>query len=195
MYKLPTIQYTYCMSRKKCPVCTTPMRAIGKQFEVKEDEAYEVGVCPRCEGVWLDKQATRAAVEGRLIAIESPESTESESTESAESAESDESILFSAPIESGGTVDYRTAAFQSLCPDCRKPLESFVLPRTDVELDSCPEHGTWFDKDELESVAEQLERERALDKREIQEMNSQVQKNLAKSVFRGLLRLAFPPRW
>lgn len=39
------------------------------------------------------------------------------------------------------------------CPACRAPMVAWTVGETGVELDSCDRHGTWFDRQELESLA------------------------------------------
>jgi Zn-finger nucleic acid-binding protein len=44
------------------------------------------------------------------------------------------------------------------CPVCSRDLTSIRAAR--VTIDVCPEHGTWFDRDELGRLARNLEYER-----------------------------------
>lgn len=39
------------------------------------------------------------------------------------------------------------------CPDCAEALVEWRVGATEVDLDSCATHGTWFDRDELEQLA------------------------------------------
>ena len=39
------------------------------------------------------------------------------------------------------------------CPHCARPMLRRRVERAQVDLDDCPEHGTWFDRGELQTVA------------------------------------------
>ncbi len=39
------------------------------------------------------------------------------------------------------------------CPDCSKDMTEWTVGTTGVELNSCPDHGTWFDRSEVEALA------------------------------------------
>ncbi len=41
------------------------------------------------------------------------------------------------------------------CPRCKVPLRSLVVG--DATLDTCPEHGLWFDRSELEATIDKLQ--------------------------------------
>ena len=46
-----------------------------------------------------------------------------------------------------------TARGRRRCPRCNRRMRLAVYPRTEVEVDVCPEgHGIWFDGGELEQV-------------------------------------------
>ena len=42
------------------------------------------------------------------------------------------------------------------CPVCHTPMSTVKLEGTDVEVDVCSEHGTWFDRGELQTVVREL---------------------------------------
>lgn len=39
------------------------------------------------------------------------------------------------------------------CPHCSQGMTEWTVGATGVLLDSCPSHGTWFDRDEIEQLA------------------------------------------
>lgn len=39
------------------------------------------------------------------------------------------------------------------CPVCRESMQRSPIARAGVEIDLCPKHGTWYDRDELARVA------------------------------------------
>jgi Zn-finger nucleic acid-binding protein len=42
------------------------------------------------------------------------------------------------------------------CPVCHAPMSTLTLGGTHVEVDVCKEHGTWFDRGELQTVIREL---------------------------------------
>ncbi|MEO7110179.1 MAG: zf-TFIIB domain-containing protein [Polyangiaceae bacterium] len=42
------------------------------------------------------------------------------------------------------------------CPVCHASMSTLTLNGTDVEVDVCNEHGTWFDRGELQTVIREL---------------------------------------
>jgi Zn-finger nucleic acid-binding protein len=53
------------------------------------------------------------------------------------------------------TVEHDAAATLS-CPSCSQALSRVKAPYSWVEIDVCKDHGTWFDKGELERVSRAL---------------------------------------
>ncbi len=47
------------------------------------------------------------------------------------------------------------------CPVCRRPMVRRHVDRARVDLDDCGEHGTWFDRGELQTVARSVAAARA----------------------------------
>ena len=47
------------------------------------------------------------------------------------------------------------------CPDCAKRMRPVRLETSLVVLDHCPDHGLWFDRDELDQVAAEIGRRRS----------------------------------
>lgn len=129
----------------QCPECRAPMvkAAVGK---------LELDQCHRCGGVWLDCGLFEKAAADR---------------------EERGTVLGALPGEQGkaplaaGAVRYRP------CPACGKLMNRTNYGRiSGVILDTCKEHGLWFDKDELRRVLEFIQKG-GLDKsreRQIQEL-------------------------
>jgi Zn-finger nucleic acid-binding protein/predicted RNA-binding Zn-ribbon protein involved in translation (DUF1610 family) len=127
---------------RRCPRCQVNTNAtlIGKT-ELRE--------CPRCEGVWADAAALQqicldreqqVAVLGAAITLTAPEAAQLEN------------------------VRYVP------CPVCRKLMNRVNFARcSNVVVDVCKTHGTWFDKDELRRIVEFI-RAGGLDKARIKEI-------------------------
>lgn len=90
--------------------------------------------CGRCGGIWLDPKGSQLLTQA----------LNSEALALAESAAQQAST----------TVDTHPAGLP--CPLCSRPLVRRTEPCSRVELDDCPEHGTWFDRGELQQVARAL---------------------------------------
>jgi len=48
-----------------------------------------------------------------------------------------------------------------VCPQCHAPLQRYLASSQRIELDHCPQHGTWFDRDEAARLAQALSVDRA----------------------------------
>lgn len=112
---------------RSCPRCRVNTKALvlGKT-DLRE--------CPRCEGIWADGEALQticadreqqAAVLGVATPIQTP------------------------PAGSVEAVRYVP------CPVCRQLMHRVNFARcSNVVVDVCKAHGTWFDKDELRRIVE-----------------------------------------
>jgi Zn-finger nucleic acid-binding protein len=86
--------------------------------------------CGHCGGIWLNREMSE-----RL----------------ARALDSDTLALAdSAAQHARARVD--TAAALT-CPSCGRSLVRRTVANARVEVDACPNHGTWFDRDELQKVA------------------------------------------
>ncbi|MBI4954456.1 MAG: zf-TFIIB domain-containing protein [Myxococcales bacterium] len=92
--------------------------------------------CSACAGVWLDDTAAT-----RLRDNLGPEL-----------------IAFSARAGAYARVQADTSGFAGGCPWCGAPLARYRDHEAGVELDACRGHGTWFDRGEVERVAEAVAR-------------------------------------
>jgi Zn-finger nucleic acid-binding protein len=114
----------------------------------------ELEECERCSGAWL-----KPAIFQRLCAEEERRSAYLGA----------ESAAHEAPHAAVQTVRYVP------CPDCSKLMNRVNFgKRSGVVLDSCAQHGTWFDADELRRVVEfvrdgGLDRARAHERQQLEE--------------------------
>jgi Zn-finger nucleic acid-binding protein len=86
--------------------------------------------CGTCGGVWLDVAACRVVVEG----------TAGELSRLGEVA------------ARHATVKVDTSGGGLFCPLCGETMAPVALPGTSIVLDSCAQHGTWFDAGELRLI-------------------------------------------
>ena len=96
--------------------------------------AVDLRECPRCDGIWADahslqriclEREQQAAVLGAAITIVAP--------------------------EAAGLEKVRYVP----CPVCKKLMNRVNFARcSNVVVDVCKTHGTWFDKDELRRIVE-----------------------------------------
>jgi Zn-finger nucleic acid-binding protein len=89
------------------------------------DRGVQVQACPACKGMWLTP--------AELDQLENE----------AFSNEANKGSLFLVTHESG-----------LKCPVCSNALKRFNYRFFDLELDFCPEHGFWLDKDEDARILE-----------------------------------------
>jgi Zn-finger nucleic acid-binding protein len=106
----------------QCPRCAKPLVDVRSAAKV-------VRVCERCGGVWVDNETA-----GYLARVSDPD-------------------LETAVRRSiGMVVSLGSAARQAsvACPVCEKQTTRIDIPGTVNAVDRCDDHGTWFDRDELE---------------------------------------------
>ncbi len=89
--------------------------------------------CGACRGVWLDSGSARRVAEALPPGVPSLEE------EGARHA-------FAKPAKEAVIV----------CPVCSQTMVRTAVAGAGIELDSCAEHGTWYDKSELQQVAAAL---------------------------------------
>ncbi|MBX3187814.1 MAG: zf-TFIIB domain-containing protein [Labilithrix sp.] len=111
------------MTSKACPACGSRM--------IDAPDAPGAWGCTSCGGVWAGISAAN-----RAASILDP-AVRQLADAAAQNAASTTSRARSAQVRS--------------CPDCRAPLAPRELAA--VSLDVCREHGTWFDRGELQRVA------------------------------------------
>lgn len=179
-------------TRRACPVCGPKHKMISRAFERSGVSILE---CPRCAGIWLshegfdrvrDRARESATVEPSRAAPEHP--------------------------AAAGTK----GALYRRCPECRRFMNRRNYGRrSGVVVDTCKEHGMWFDARELEDVlrwvragGEVRAAERARDEKRARERSQRIALDpaaraagagafesqtdpAARDVFRGLLGVLF----
>ena len=118
------------LSVLKCPRCTIDMKSVMLgQAAVRE--------CERCEGLWLDAPVFKLICDDR----------EHQSIFLGEALGNEHKPQI-APAEQVRYVP---------CPHCRQLMNRVNFARcSDVIVDVCKGHGTWFDRDELRRIVEFL---------------------------------------
>jgi Zn-finger nucleic acid-binding protein len=118
----------------ECPVCgkthALNSRKLGKQ-------AIAILECPACAGLWLGRQAfERIAERARTT------------------ASGDDPLLTAAsPTDLRAARTRQRGALYRRCPECRQMMHRRNFGRrSGVIVDTCKEHGLWFDADELERI-------------------------------------------
>lgn len=89
------------------------------------DRGVQVDACPKCQGMWLTPL--------ELDQLENE----------AFSNEANKGSLY--------ITSYDT---QFKCPVCAAPLKEFDYRFFDLQIECCPEHGFWLDKDEDNRILE-----------------------------------------
>jgi Zn-finger nucleic acid-binding protein len=113
--------------RARCPQCQEMLEIV--------DRATVVGYgCPGCGGIWLDSETT-ARVEQKLDT---------------------QTIQVGEVAASLAQTPFPPHAASPPCPLCEKPMRSHVVPGSDIEVDGCAAHGTWFDRGELQTLIREL---------------------------------------
>ena len=109
-----------------CPRC---------RVDLEERAAHELQLhgCTRCGGVWLQREGVARLGEAlshkTLAAVDSVSGAASRVADEAR------------PID---------------CPQCAEILLRTPIPAAGVSIDRCPDHGAWYDRDELQKVARAL---------------------------------------
>lgn len=115
-------------TQEKCPRCQTPMNAvmIGKT-ELRE--------CPKCEGIWADAASLNKICADR---------------------EEQAAVLgVAGTLHTPGSVDVEQQIRYVPCPVCGNLMNRVNFAHcSNVIVDVCNRHGTWFDRDELRKIVE-----------------------------------------
>lgn len=94
-------------------------------LQKQNDRGVEVEACPKCQGMWL---------------------TPSELDELENEAFNNEA--------NKGSLYLATEESDIKCPVCSSTLREFDYRFFDLQLDCCPDHGFWLDKDEDNKILE-----------------------------------------
>jgi Zn-finger nucleic acid-binding protein len=119
------------MATLACPRCGAGLKGVRTR-------SVELSGCEACGGVWLDNAAARRVIDvlcddtvGRAEAI---------------------ARFAQRPTDRAARI---------ACPACSQPLTRWSVPEANVDVDWCEQHGTWFDRDELATVARTYAAQRA----------------------------------
>jgi Zn-finger nucleic acid-binding protein len=107
------------------------------QIQVPPAGTITLHGCGGCGGLWLDNAST-----SQVVARINPQVV---------------SLAQSASKQAQQRVDLDASV---RCPECSKPLRRVPGGDPSLLIDVCDEHGTWFDRDELQQVAALAERRR-----------------------------------
>ena len=134
---------------RHCPRCRVDTQSVAVG-------SADLRECARCHGLWVDVESFE-----QIIAEREQQST----TLGAASI---------VPRQAGGANEPNKVRYVP-CPECQQLMNRVNFARcSGVVVDVCKGHGTWFDRDELQQIAEfirggGLEVSRAREKREIEE--------------------------
>lgn len=118
-----------------CPACAATLVLAGGTSPVHG--------CPGCGGAWLDAETAVTLMKG---------------TDEVVSRE-----LVAAASATSGDTSATIADGKRSCARCSAEMLSFSVG--DVVVDTCPAHGTWFDRDEVARVAAAVARLRNAEER------------------------------
>jgi Zn-finger nucleic acid-binding protein len=117
-----------------CPACGKQHKMNGRAMG---DPPISVLECPRCAGLWLSRDAFKViADQARDESVTDP-------------------AMLVGKTEAGGDTPAkaRPKSFYRQCPECRKMMNRRNFgQRSGVVIDTCKEHGIWFDAQELGTV-------------------------------------------
>jgi len=102
-----------------CPRCGCAL------FEGRAGAVALMG-CGRCVGIWLDNDSAQSAL-----------------------ATADEGVAQMASRASTNALVEVNLAAPVGCPVCKRVLQRVTEPKSEVRVDVCGAHGTWFDRYEL----------------------------------------------
>jgi Zn-finger nucleic acid-binding protein len=111
-----------------CPSCRAEMNAVV----VGGSNLRE---CPRCEGIWTDTATLRQIC--------------------ADNEKQAAVLGMAAPLPADSGMDFPTQIRYLPCPVCGELMNRVNFANfSNVIVEVCREHGTWFDRDELRRIVE-----------------------------------------
>ena len=106
----------------------------GSALEAATLDRVTVHDCPKCGGIWFEKDELRRAKDGAEDWLRWLDSD-----------------IFTLAEESSDPTS-------KTCAQCGEPLRSLVYPHTNVRVDVCPaDHGVWLDKGEFDAIVSSLD--------------------------------------
>jgi Zn-finger nucleic acid-binding protein len=153
-----------------CPRCSVEMEAvlIGKT---------SLEECPRCEGIWASADSLQQICADR---------------------EQQAAVLGMPTSQSAQSADIEEHIHYIPCPVCKELMNRVNFAHcSQVIVNVCNRHGTWFDKDELRRIVEfiragGIETERA---RQIQELQDSERSLRASAIADAWSAKNLPPGW
>jgi Zn-finger nucleic acid-binding protein len=122
-------------SSRACPRCSQSVRLVGVPVGLHHGEA-----CPQCEGLWLSQKTFERVV------------TEFSSPGNQRLKQG--GIERPSPIAAQPLKPFEAVVKYLPCPDCKvRMARRNYLRVSGVILDICPDHGIWFDREELRHIA------------------------------------------
>jgi Zn-finger nucleic acid-binding protein len=112
---------------ERCPRCRLQMNAVT----IGNAQLLE---CPRCEGLWADRLSLEQVCADR----------------------EKQTVVLGLPSQLPETASRGIEQIRYVpCPVCKKLMNRVNFARcSQVIVDVCAQHGTWFDKDELRRIVE-----------------------------------------
>jgi Zn-finger nucleic acid-binding protein len=165
---------------ERCPACGPGQRLTSRRLG---DPAIGTLECPRCAGLWLGGDALRLVTDRARAG-----------------AAAAEAALSSAPVVPGAPVAAKSRTLYRRCPFCNRHMNRRNFGRTSgIVIDSCKDHGVWFDARELESILAWIRAggEQATERRDAEERRERERKEaIANPVLERAQRQAGAgPRW
>jgi Zn-finger nucleic acid-binding protein len=117
-----------------CPACGKRHKMNGRAMG---DPPISVLECPRCAGLWLSRDAFKViADQARDDSVADPAM-----------------LVGKSEAEQDAPAKARPKSFYRQCPECQKMMNRRNFgQRSGVVIDTCKEHGIWFDAKELSTV-------------------------------------------
>ena len=107
-------------SKPLCPRCQLPLAA-------QRSRAISALGCGGCGGVWVDNDNARRALADATV----------------------DAVQLSQSAGRAARRSVSTGSSGLRCPACERAMTRLRLSPSNVEVDLCHDHGTWFDRDEL----------------------------------------------
>jgi Zn-finger nucleic acid-binding protein len=114
--------------RISCPKCKVLM-------EIVLVEGAEIDVCPKCEGIWVDRMEEKAVLEMKpaVFTVDDLRNLRN---------------IYTSPYKREDIKYYK-------CPRCMKYMwRKNYMHHSGIVVDKCRDHGIFFDKGELEKAIE-----------------------------------------
>ena len=112
-----------------CPRCSITL------FRGKRP-GFELWGCGTCGGVWLDLASARRLAEALPA----------------------DAVALASQVARHASRSVEGSLAAGACPECEREMTHQSIAGAHVVIDVCGAHGAWYDKDELEKIAESIGR-------------------------------------